>query len=76
MNGFLSTTRNTNAAKQFALKNISSNTKPILFHIHIDLTVPTSTPFAEISQLSEFKAEDEVLFPLDAVFHLNSIESE
>ncbi|CAF4372486.1 unnamed protein product, partial [Didymodactylos carnosus] len=76
MNGFLSTTTSFHVAKEFALKNISSNTKPILFHIHIDLTVPTSTPFANISQWSAFKAEDEVLFSLGAVFRLDLIKQE
>ncbi|CAF1316569.1 unnamed protein product [Didymodactylos carnosus] len=76
MNSFLSTTTKYDVAKEFALRGITPNMEPVLFCMHIDLTVPISTPFANISSFSAYKTEEEILFSMGALFRLDSVKQE
>jgi len=45
----------------------------ILFEIEIDSIVVESKPFADISQFSDFKEEEEVLFMVGSIFYVRTI---
>ncbi|CAF3876545.1 unnamed protein product [Rotaria sp. Silwood1] len=49
------------------------NLERVLFEIDADPKVVTTKPFADISMLSKFADESEVLFMLGSIFRLNSI---
>ncbi|CAF2778893.1 unnamed protein product [Rotaria sp. Silwood2] len=78
-NNFLSTSRNRdislNNFAQIALMN--QNSVGILFIMNIDTAICTqsSTPFAELSESSYFKnQEEEILFSTHTIFRIDSIE--
>lgn len=74
MNGFFSTSRNIDVALAYAGKcQKSDNLQSILFQIEADLSL-TSVIFADISGKSRMEDEQEVLFGLNTLFKINSVE--
>ncbi|CAF1136074.1 unnamed protein product [Didymodactylos carnosus] len=87
MNGFFSTTRRHSVAQFYAgieanpatntnttsVAPISNNYESLLFEIEIDLKEQINCILADISYLSQFYDEEEVLFDLGAVFEIESV---
>ncbi|CAF0878688.1 unnamed protein product [Rotaria sordida] len=73
-NGFLSTTRNYDLALQFALKTSkrSVDVLPTLFIIEADLHLD-DVVFADISSLSVYPEEEEVLFDIGCAFKIKEV---
>ena len=76
INSFLSTTKERSVALTFANNLESKGMEKVLFEIDADSKVATSKPFADISTLSEFGNEAEVLFMLGSIFRLTDIQGE
>ena len=72
-NSFLSTSKSRDVSLFFA-EDAANNTDliGILFIITIDPS-KSKTPFASISDVSQFEGEDEVLFSMHTVFRINNI---
>ena len=74
INSFFSTSINRHKALGFLnSSNISNDLHRVLFVIDADPRVVTSKPFADISSLSDFGNECEVLFMIGCVFRLIDI---
>ena len=73
-NGFLSTTRNEQLALQFALKSSkrATDVSPVLFIIQVD-QFHKDVICADISSLSVFPDEEEVLFDLGCAFKITEV---
>ncbi|CAF1310833.1 unnamed protein product [Didymodactylos carnosus] len=78
MNGFLSTSRSRELALRFARKPTKrTGVFSVLFHIQCYMTGESSDIiFADITELSHFPEEQEVLFDLGAAFRIESIHFE
>ena len=75
INSFFSTSTNLQQALSFLNSSIITNDLcRILFVIHADPRVVKSKPFADISSLSAFSNECEVLFMIGSIFRLTKIE--
>jgi tetratricopeptide (TPR) repeat protein len=74
INGFLSTTRNYDLALEFALKTSkrSVDVLPTLFIIQADIQLDDMV-FVDISSLSVYPDEKEVLFDLGCAFKINEV---
>ena len=74
--GYLSTSRLKEPALAFAMKlSKRTNVVGVLFQIQCDIEIiGTSVTYADISSLSEYPEEAEVLFDLNASFRVESIE--
>jgi len=74
VNSFFSTSQN-RSFTIFMLGETSStvNWERILFEIDVDPNVSKTKPFADISQFSHFKNEDEILFMTGSIFRVNEI---
>ncbi|CAF2742817.1 unnamed protein product [Rotaria sp. Silwood2] len=76
MNSFLSTSRNRSTALHFTgLTSEADNVQQILFEIEIDPHLQTKA-FADISQISYFQSEDEVLIMLGALFRIEKVNED
>ncbi|CAM4865337.1 unnamed protein product [Rotaria socialis] len=74
INGFFSTSRSIDVALVYAGKSRKSDDiQSILFQIEVDRSL-TSVIFADISSQSRMRDEQEVLFSLNPLFKLNSVE--
>ncbi|CAF3077890.1 unnamed protein product [Rotaria sp. Silwood2] len=74
INSFFSTSTNRNVALKFLKRSLISNDlHRILFDITADPHVVKSKPFADISLLSYFSQESEILFMVGCIFHLSNI---
>ncbi|CAF1307006.1 unnamed protein product, partial [Didymodactylos carnosus] len=72
-NNFLSTSTEEDVALVFAKDSLEKkDMTAVLFEIEIDPSIPTC-PFADISKVSEFADESEVLFSMGAVFRIVTI---
>ncbi|CAF1269285.1 unnamed protein product [Adineta steineri] len=75
MNSFLSTSIDRRLALSFLYSsNASNNIQRVLFEIDIDPRSEGTRPFANITSLSYFPGEDEVLLMLGSIFRLISID--
>ncbi|UJR29637.1 hypothetical protein I4U23_017185 [Adineta vaga] len=76
MNSYLSTSRNKDVALAFARSiPVSKQLQAVLFEIYIENTKQYDTKaFADISNLSQFREESEILFDLGTIFEINDIE--
>ncbi len=73
MNSFLSTSRNRSTAVEFArMVSISHDNLPILIEIEINPQLKTN-PFADITQMSYYQNEDEVLIMLGTLFCIQNV---
>ena len=74
VNSFFSTSTNDERARSFLnAPNTSENLERVLFEIVADPKAATTKPFADISALSEFPGESEILFMIGSIFRLNSV---
>ncbi|CAF3998576.1 unnamed protein product [Rotaria sordida] len=74
VNSFFSTSAQYTAALAFLkIHQVKDNLEPVLFEITADPNVATTKPFADISKLSDYSEESEVLFMLGSIFRLNSV---
>ena len=73
-NGFLSTSRNYDRAIEFALKTSkrSADVRPTLFIIEADVRTE-HVVFADISSLSVYPGEEEILFDIGCAFKINEV---
>ena len=75
INSFFSTSTNDKQARLFLkAPGISENLERVLYEISADSNVTAAKPFADISSMSEFSSESEVLFMIGSIFRLNNIE--
>ena len=75
INSYFSTSTNPHQALSFLNSSIiTSDLCRILFIIHADPRLVKSKPFADISSLSYFSNEREVLFMIGSIFRLTKIE--
>jgi tetratricopeptide (TPR) repeat protein len=77
MTSFVSTTKNREVAIQYAgYGEHSADHKPVIFETCIDESVvgDEQLPFADISHVSHFKEEDEVLLCMSTVMRIDSVE--
>ncbi|CAF1338426.1 unnamed protein product [Adineta steineri] len=73
-NNFLSTSKNRDVSLLFTSSNTTMpDTVGILFVMSIDPSI-SSTPFADITEISYFKQETEILFSMHSVFRICNIE--
>jgi tetratricopeptide (TPR) repeat protein len=73
-NNFLSTSRDQAVSFAFAVSNASDpGLIGILFEITVTPSIP-STPFANISDVSYFKMEEEILFSMHSVFRIGQVK--
>jgi tetratricopeptide (TPR) repeat protein len=76
MNSFISTSLNRDLALFYLGNSVLDNEnspKRLLFEINADPSIECIKPFANISELSNFPEEEEVLFMLGSVFRLDAI---
>ena len=77
INSFFSSSQRRDRAIEFRdSTTIPDNLGGVLFVIDADPNVGTTKPFADISSLSEYQAEAEVLFMIASIFKLTSIHQE
>ena len=77
MNSFVSTSIDRRSAVSFLYSSSSSEgTRKVLFEIDADPRIENIRPFANITSLSYFPGEDEVLFMLGSIFRLLSIDTD
>jgi tetratricopeptide (TPR) repeat protein len=74
-NSFFSTSRDEKVSLEFARHNVKSNdaTKRILFEIEVDPSIE-NVFYADISDKAQYKNEREILFNLNSLFKIISIE--
>jgi len=74
INSFLSTTKDRTVAACFSgNSNQQNHMEQVFFEINADPKVAVSQPFADISAISRFPDESEVLFMIGSIFRLNGI---
>jgi len=75
LNGFVSTTRNRDIAMLFIKKNYrQEGFEPVLFKIDVDMGSEQSVAFADVSKLSKYPGEKEVLLSIGSVFSVKSVK--
>ncbi|CAF0892472.1 unnamed protein product [Adineta steineri] len=75
MNGFLSTTKGNDEANIFAGTGTSTQDYlPVVFEMHIDETIDTIRPYADISSVSTIEDEQEVLFFMGFVWRIEAVD--
>ena len=74
-NSFLSTSKDEDIARGFAISSLTlgQNEKLVLFDIEINTEMNDIRPYADISHLSQFPEEKEVLFMCGSVFRLITV---
>ncbi|CAF3483877.1 unnamed protein product [Rotaria sp. Silwood1] len=77
-NGYLSTTRSTKVAMDFATNGTStrSNIASVLYEIQCNLQEVKSIALADISALSQYSAEEEILIDIGATFKIVSVKED
>ncbi|CAF3995019.1 unnamed protein product [Rotaria sordida] len=74
INSFFSTSADRDVALRFSKRStISNDLYPILFIIEADPRIVKSKPFADITSLSYFSHESEILFMVGCIFRLTDI---
>jgi tetratricopeptide (TPR) repeat protein len=73
-NNFLSTSKNRAVSLRFVQRTVaSSNLVGVLFIIKIDQSIST-TPFANVRDVSAYQKEEEILFSMHSVFRTGQIQ--
>ena len=73
-NNFLSTSTNRDVSLDFARRTINtSELVGVLFVIQINPSIST-TPFANVKDVSYYKGEDEILFSMHSIFRIGEIK--
>jgi tetratricopeptide (TPR) repeat protein len=71
INSFLSTSLNRNVAQDFLFRsNQSDDVERVLFEIDADPRLENIKPFSNITSLSFYRTEEEVLFTIGSIFRL------
>lgn len=73
LNGFVSTSRSQQKAMLFIRNCSQPDFKRVLFEIELDTTNTNSVPFADISELSKYPGEKEVLLSIGSIFFVQSV---
>ena len=73
---FLSTSLDEDVAKTFCNGRKKDDHEPVIFKIDVDLTSKQSITFADITNLSNYSSEDEILFSVGATFRINSVRTD
>ena len=73
-NGFLSTSLEERVAKTYMNRYSTTDLQKVLFEIDVDTSLEQSTYFADISGISRFPQEKEVLFAVGAVLRIHSVQ--
>ncbi len=73
LNGFISTTKSKKVAMDFLQKRKPHGRERALIKIDIDMTNEHTVAFADISEISKFPEEKEVLLSIGAVFCVKSV---
>ena len=77
INSFFSTSTNRSQAIEFlSLDEPDEKVEKILFEIEADPNIGKIKPFADITQLSYFPGEEEILFSIGSIFHLKKISQD
>jgi tetratricopeptide (TPR) repeat protein len=63
-------------AKDFIRNCWQEDFQPVLFKIDLDMTSEHSVPFADVSELSKYPEEEEILLAIGSVFNVKSVELE
>lgn len=74
LNGFVSTSKDREIAIEFIQNWQHEGFQPVLFEIDLDLTSMDTVPFADVSALSKYRVEQEVLFSIGSIFFVQSVE--
>ncbi|CAF1132388.1 unnamed protein product [Rotaria sordida] len=74
LNGFVSTTKDKDVAMNFIRLHKQKDLEPVLMKIDIDMTSEHSVAFADISNISKFSEEHEVLFSIGPIFRVKSVQ--
>ncbi|CAF1335549.1 unnamed protein product [Rotaria sordida] len=69
---FLSTSKNRELAEIYVQRGFD-DMQSILFEIELNYTIQSSTPFADISEQSQFDLEEEILLSMGSVFRIQSL---
>lgn len=73
-NGFLSTSTKYDVAYKFAQRSLSNGFPiAVVFEMEIDPT-NNSCPYVSLENFSSYQSEYEILFSLEAIFHIKSVE--
>jgi tetratricopeptide (TPR) repeat protein len=73
-NNFLSTSKNRDVSLRFARRTVTtSDLVGVLFILKIDPSLST-TPFANINNVSYYQREEEILFSMHSVFRIGKVE--
>jgi hypothetical protein len=75
-NSFLSTTLDREVAMMFSSTSPDSELHPVLFEIHVHATTKYVQPYANVTDLSQFDIEQEVLFMLGSIFQFKSFSTD
>ncbi|CAF4393279.1 unnamed protein product, partial [Adineta steineri] len=73
LNGFISTSLEEDIAKRFCFGRSIEDHEPVIFIIDIDMTNEQSTAFADISNLSRYPDEEEILLSIGSIFCIESV---
>jgi tetratricopeptide (TPR) repeat protein len=73
LNGFISTSIEEDVAKRFYNSRKKKDHEPVIFEIDIDMTSEQSIAFADISQLSRYRDEEEILLSIGSIFRIESV---
>ena len=77
INSFFSTSTNRSQAIRFLdLDERDETVEKVLFEIEADPNIGKMKPFADISQLSYFPGEEEILFSIGSIFRLKKISQD
>ncbi len=74
LNGFLSTSLEEDIAKRFCFCRQRQDHEPVLFEIDIDMTSEQSIAFADISHISQYPEEEEILISIGSIFRIESVD--
>ena len=75
LNGFISTSLEPDIAKKFALfRDKKTDYESVIIEIDIDMTTEQSIAFADISQISPYPEEEEILISIGSIFRIESVE--
>ncbi|CAF3341436.1 unnamed protein product [Rotaria socialis] len=73
LNSFISTTINEQIAEAFSSSGNIFEGEQVLFHIKVNKNRTNSKPFADISHLSQFIDEKEILFMAGSIFEIKAV---
>jgi tetratricopeptide (TPR) repeat protein len=76
INSFMSTTLEEDIAKRFCFGRPTEDDESVMFEINIDLTANHSIDFANISHISKYPYEEEILLSIGSIFRIESVDFE